>query len=142
VIDANILVAELLRERGQALVASPMLEIYVAEQAWSESQHEIRRRAALIEQQGRIAPGTGARLAAAAIAASVAHIRQLPVDAYAGRETEARRRIPRDSGDWPTVAAALALDAAIWTRDNDFLGCGVPTWTSETLASYLQSRTG
>ena len=25
------------------------------------------------------------------------------------------------------------LEAGIWTADADFLGCGVPTWTNETL---------
>jgi predicted nucleic acid-binding protein len=41
VVDANILVAELLRERGQALIASPALELYIAEKAWSETQHAL-----------------------------------------------------------------------------------------------------
>jgi predicted nucleic acid-binding protein len=139
VVDANILVSEVLRERGQALMTAPVLELYVAERAWTEAQYEVPRRAALIEQQGRIAPGTGKTLAAAAIAAIAAHVRQVPETAYAAREADARMRIPRDPDDWPTVAAALALDAAIWTRDNDFLGCGLPTWTTETLTAYLQS---
>ena len=30
----------------------------------------------------------------------------------------------------------------IWTRDNDFLGCGLPTWTTETLLAYLQAMDG
>jgi hypothetical protein len=34
---------------------------------------------------------------------------------------------------------ALALDAAIWTLDGDFLGCGVATWTAETLLAELTS---
>jgi predicted nucleic acid-binding protein len=138
VVDANILVSELLRERGQALIASPALELYIAEKAWSETQHEIHRRVAIIEQQGRIAPGTGNALAVAAIAAITAHVRQVPAAAYAPLEATARLRVPRDPDDWPTVAAALVLDAGIWTRDGDFLGCGVPTWTTETLIAFLQ----
>jgi hypothetical protein len=35
------------------------------------------------------------------------------------------------------VACAVALDAAIWTNDNDLLGTGVATWTTETLAAWL-----
>jgi hypothetical protein len=38
-------------------------------------------------------------------------------------------------GDGDPVA--LALDAAILTGDNDFLGCGCPTWTVETLLAEL-----
>ena len=53
-------------------------------------------------------------------------------------EKAARRRVPRDPNDWPVVALALLLDAAILTGDNDFLGCGCPTWTVETLRDQLE----
>jgi predicted nucleic acid-binding protein len=56
---------------------------------------------------------------------------------YASFEETARRRVPRDPQDWPTVALALLLDAAILTGDHDFLGCGCPTWTVETLRDEL-----
>lgn len=48
-------------------------------------------------------------------------------------EDEALARSVRDPNDWPAVACALALTAGIWTNDNDFLGTGVATWTTETL---------
>ena len=50
----------------------------------------------------------------------------------------AHKRIPRDPDDWPTVALALVLEAGIWTHDADFLGCGVPTWTVETLTAHVR----
>jgi hypothetical protein len=31
----------------------------------------------------------------------------------------------------------MILDAGILTDDNDFLGCGCPTWTFETLQREL-----
>jgi hypothetical protein len=34
-------------------------------------------------------------------------------------------------------ACALLLDAGVWTTDKDLLGTGVPTWTTETLQSWL-----
>ncbi len=36
-------------------------------------------------------------------------------------------------------ALALAIEAAIWTSDNDFLGCGVATWTTDTLLTHLSN---
>jgi predicted nucleic acid-binding protein len=53
-------------------------------------------------------------------------------------ELEARRRVPRDPEDWPVVALALAVDSAIWTADADFFGCGIATWTTETIELYLR----
>ncbi|NJM00632.1 MAG: hypothetical protein HC924_18495 [Synechococcaceae cyanobacterium SM2_3_2] len=35
-------------------------------------------------------------------------------------------------------ALALRLGADIWTQDADFLGCGIPTWTTETLMVHLE----
>ena len=63
----------------------------------------------------------------------------IPHEIYAPYETVARKRIPRDPNDWFTVALALAVDAAIWTMDNDFLGCGIATWTTNTLLIHLAS---
>jgi predicted nucleic acid-binding protein len=60
-------------------------------------------------------------------------------DVYSGRLQEAIRRIPRDHTDAPTVALALTLDCGIWTQDRDFFGCGLPTWTTDTLQGYLNS---
>jgi hypothetical protein len=42
--------------------------------------------------------------------------------------------------NWPTVALAIVVDAAILTGDRDFLGCGCPTWTVETLTHELESQ--
>ncbi len=59
---------------------------------------------------------------------------------YAALEDEARARSLRDARDWPAVASALALGAGIWTDDNDFLGTGVATWTTETLQRWLERQ--
>lgn len=63
-----------------------------------------------------------------------------PREAYAALQATALRRVPRDARDWPTVALAIVLDAAILTGDRDFLGCGCPTWTVETLTHELESQ--
>jgi predicted nucleic acid-binding protein len=69
-----------------------------------------------------------------AIEANVAVVDE-PV--YSALEDEARSRSIRDPRDWSLVACALALDAAVWTDDNDLLGTGVPTWTTESLQAWL-----
>jgi predicted nucleic acid-binding protein len=58
---------------------------------------------------------------------------------YGQYEAEARDRIPRDPNDWPAVALALQLGIGIWTVDDDFFGCGVPVWTTETLLTHLKA---
>lgn len=61
----------------------------------------------------------------------------IPLEFYSAYKNIALARIPRDPDDWQTVALALFLNAGIWTHDKDFLGCGMATWTTDTLISYL-----
>jgi predicted nucleic acid-binding protein len=136
-VDANVLVGELLRARGRALVADERLRLFIAEYAWEEAQHELGRRVAAIEARGILTAEQAALLLSEAIAATEGRIVQIVEPLYADRADEARWRIPRDPDDWHTVALALAYDAAIWTYDADFLGCGIATWTTETLLAHL-----
>jgi hypothetical protein len=58
---------------------------------------------------------------------------------YAGRQDEADARLrPGGKSDWPTLAAALALDGQIWSEDVDFFGVGVPVWTTANLSFVEQ----
>jgi predicted nucleic acid-binding protein len=58
---------------------------------------------------------------------------------YERFEQRARARIAsRDPDDWPVVAAALLLNAPIWTEDRDFFGSGIATWTSAKIELYLR----
>lgn len=41
--------------------------------------------------------------------------------------------------DWPVLAAALTLNAPVWTEDSDFFGLGVPTWTTANVGIYLRA---
>lgn len=138
VADASVLVAELLRQRGRALLAHPALRVVVAEEQWDETEHELTRRLAVITDQGRISAEQAHALAVAVT--ELVHqrvIEVIPRGTYAHHEATARRRVPRDPHDWAPVALALALDAAILTGDGDFLGCGLPTWTVDTLRAEL-----
>ena len=135
VVDANILVGELLRDRGRTLIADPRTELFIAAQAWGEAQYELRKRAILYAERRGSKNLEG--LLGIAFEIAETHITVVGFDEYAKHETEARGRIPRDPDDWSTVALALTLSADIWTLDGDFLGCGVATWTSETLITKL-----
>jgi len=65
-------------------------------------------------------------------------VQTVEVETYQSFERIARQRIAhRDEDDWPVLAAALALDCAIWTEDTAFFGCGVATWTTDRVELYL-----
>ena len=138
VADASVMVAELVRTRGRALVRNPRVHIVMTEEQWSETQYELERRLRLFSERGRASfeQITLIRLDIRAVIEEKG-VEVVPRHVYEDLEVRARRRIPRDPNDWPTVALALALDAGILTADYDFLGCGCPTWSFETLRAEL-----
>ncbi len=138
VADASVLVGELLRARGRQLLANRTLQLYVPERAWDETVHELRSRTDGMVGQGRLSRTTADELLAAAIALVETAVVIVPEEVYGTVRDRAVRRLPRDPEDWPTVALAMVLDADIWTSDADFLGCGVPTWTTDTLMAELE----
>jgi predicted nucleic acid-binding protein len=61
------------------------------------------------------------------------------LEVYADFEAEAHKRLAaRDPEDWPVLATAPALDCPIRTKDTDFFGCGVATWTSASIGSFIR----
>lgn len=138
VADASVLVAELNRERGFDLLFDPRLRVVVAEEQWSETEHETARRLTLRAASGRLTAAQESRLRRGIEAVlDQGAIEIINRRSYVHLESVARRRIPRDPNDWPTVALALAHDAGILTSDYDCFGCGCPTWTVETLRAEL-----
>jgi predicted nucleic acid-binding protein len=143
VADASALVGELLRKRGRELLMHPDLRVLVAEQQWDEVEHELSRRLGILES--RVGLTTDQREALERAVNDLIETRVIevvPNDTYAALEEIATERVPRDQRDWPTVALAMALDVGILTGDNDFLGCGCPTWTVETLSRELERQAG
>jgi predicted nucleic acid-binding protein len=112
----------------------------MAAEAWNETQHELRKRVALMAERGHLDRTTAEVLGDESLAAIAAAITIGPPEMYAEHMEKARRRIPRDPGDSPTVALALGLNCGIWTADQDFFGCGLPVWTTETLQLYLDAE--
>src|SRR3954464_12258045 len=138
VADASVLVAELVRDRGRALIIDQRIQVVITAEQWNETQHELDRRLRHFTERRGVAEDQLSRIRQD-IQIVIGAIEIAPRHAYEHLETIARRRIPRDPADWPTVALALALQEGILTNDNDFLGCGCATWTVETLRSELQA---
>lgn len=137
VVDTSVLVGELLRAGGRARLADDRLQLFLPEQMWNEVQVELPRRIAAFIRRRGLEAGVGAQLATLCLEAVMGNTVILEGAVYGALEDEARARSARDPRDWPVVASALALSAGIWTGDNDLLGVGVPTWTTETLQGWL-----
>ncbi len=134
VADASVLVGELLRKRGRALVSHSDLRVVVPEHQWQEAEYELPRRIDALVTTNRLSSDHGAELLRTTLALAAAGVVEVvPAAAYSDLEAIARDRVPRDPNDWPVVALAITLAAGILTVDKDFLGCGCPTWTVETL---------
>lgn len=138
VVDTSVLVGELLRAAGRDRLGDERLELFLPEQMWGELRVELPRRLASFARHRRLAAGVRDELLEACLAAVATNVVILDEAVYAAAEVEARARSLRDDTDWPVVACALVLSAHIWTNDNDFLGTGVATWTTDSLQLWLE----
>jgi len=137
VVDTSVLVGELLRSKGRDRLSDERLDLFLAERMWGETRVELPRRIAAFARARGLEVSVGEELSVLCLASIEANVVIIDVAIYTALEDEARARSLRDPSDWPTVACALALSAGIWTNDNDHLGSGVPTWTTDTLQNWL-----
>lgn len=140
VVDTSVLVGELLRASGRDRLGDHRLELFIPERMWEETKVEIPRRVRAFARRRALEETIADLLTVRCIEAVEANVIVLEEAIYSAIEDEARARSLRDPNDWPSVACAMALSAAIWTNDNDFLGTGVPTWTTETLRAWLSRQ--
>ena len=130
--DTNILIGELLRMRGlRYLTGAPHLYV-TSQRVISEARYELPRRIARIAVRGGQRDDLDIILNTA-LAFINEQIEVIPTASLLPLETEARLRVPRDPNDWELVAVALLTEAGLWTADADFLGCGLPTWSTPVL---------
>lgn len=132
VLDANILIRAVLGQRVRRILENhaDSISFFVPETAYAEAEEHL---AALVVKRGGDPSKAVRLLRSMAALGTVVHR-----DLYEDFEAEARKRLAaRDPEDWPILAAALALDCPIWTEDTDFFGCGVATWTSASIDSFL-----
>ncbi|BAC90923.1 PIN domain-containing protein [Gloeobacter violaceus] len=139
VVDANVLVGRALGTKSRNIFIAPSLELFVAARAWDEALHELPGRVEAIVRQGKLSSERAQSLANGAVELITSKAVVIEEAQYVLLENEARRRVPDDPDDWPTVATALLLEADIWTEDRDFFGCGVAVWTTRTLLIQLGS---
>ena len=137
--DASSVVAESLRARGVQLLSDANLILYITPPTWSEVTHELGRRLDAMVLHGRIERAERDPMLRETILGLSRIITMVNEAAYQEYEAAARDRIPRDPNDWPTVALALRMGIGIWTNDQDYFGCGVPVWTTETLLTHVAS---
>ena len=121
---------------------NPALTLYVTERILDETQYELRQRVTSMVSRGALSEAIGQGILEEAMSIIETDLMLVAQSNYSHLETTARNRIPRDPDDWYTVALALVMNAAIWTSDCDFLGCGCPTWTTETLLIQLRISEG
>ena len=132
VLDANILIRAVLGNRVRRILEkyADSVSFFVPESAYSEAEGHL---AALVTKRGGD-PATALGL----LRAMVGLADLVSPDLYGDYEAEARKRLgSRDPDDWPILASALALGCPIWTEDTDFFGCGVATWTSNSVEIFL-----
>jgi predicted nucleic acid-binding protein len=132
VLDANILIRAVLGVRVRRILESftGRASFFVPELALSEPQEHL---AILVTRRGGD-PAKALRL----LDAMMGLVDLVGPDIYREHEMEAKRRLgSRDPDDWPILASALALGFPIWTEDTDFFGCGVATWTSNSVEIFL-----
>lgn len=137
VVDTSVLVGELLRRRGRERLADDRLELFLSEQAHGEVHHELPRRITAFAEHRGLGARQRSSLIRRTLEAMEATTALVPEAVYGQLEDEARWRSWRDPGDWHIVAGALVLECGVWTDDNDFLGTGVPTWSTRTLDRWL-----
>ncbi len=132
VLDANILIRAVLGSRVLGILRkyAGEVDLMAPDIAFQEAREHLPE---ILEK--RKIPATPAMATLDLLAGLV---QMVEVETYSSFETTARERISgRDEDDWPVLASALALDCPIWTEDTDFFGCGVATWTTDRVESYL-----
>ena len=136
VLDANILIRAVLGRRVRQLLevyTKRGIRFYAADIAYADAERYLP---ALLVKRGKSSvdvPGT------------IQYLRSLvvPVDGqvYELYEEDAKERLRGgDEEDWPVLAAALALQCAIWTEDTDFFGTGVAVWTTNRIEIFLKAQ--
>lgn len=88
VVDSSVLVAEVLRLKGLALLSHPDLTLFQPDYAAGKTEYELRRREKLIVRSGRASEVQAAALLESAFAFPSAGVIQVAAREYASRANE------------------------------------------------------
>jgi predicted nucleic acid-binding protein len=97
----------------------------------------LTRRLTILVERNQLSATTAEELLQASFELAASNLILFKKTSYEHLESKARKRIARNPNDWQSVALALALNTGIWTNDKDFFGCGIATWSTETLIEKL-----
>lgn len=129
VVDANVLVAASVGRSIELLIAfaASATELVVPLRMIVEA-HQIANHRQEFHDTG--APARMERIAAL--------VTVLDPRIYEHREPHARERLlpGKAQKDWPVLAAALALDAPVWSNDRHFRGVGVAVWATRNIRFF------
>src|ERR1035438_336377 len=136
VLDANILIRAVLGRRVRQILdlyTPHGIRFFAPEVAYGDAERYLP---ALLAKRGK---------SFADLPATLQYLKSLvePVDSeiYELHQEDARERLRgRDEEDWPVLAAALALNCAIWTEDTDFFGTGAAVWTTNHVEIFLKAQ--
>jgi predicted nucleic acid-binding protein len=134
IVDANILLGAIL---GQSL---PLLADIAARDAalLVPARMMLETRTVVADTKRTPAPGTFDRLLQAESMVTV-----LTPNHYEHMEARARARLTgKGVKDWPLVAAALALDAPVWSNDKHLWGTGVAVWVTRNIRYWNKDGIG
>lgn len=143
VVNANILIGAVLGQHIVGVLEQLTHEVQLFTPATSfndalEHLPKILRRRG--EQQGlnseKIEEGVSLALERLETLRAVVEI--VEETTYARFRERAVKRLPRDPENWDLVALALTFDAPIWTKDKDFIGSGIATWTTQTVLLFVE----
>ena len=124
IVDANVIVSAILG-KSLPLVAATLgkgFELLAPAPQLAEAAHVLAKRGLHPDEVER------------GLAAVREFVGTLPLERFSPSESSARQRLhARGQPDWPVLAAALELLAAIWSNDKDFRGVGVAVWSTRNV---------
>jgi predicted nucleic acid-binding protein len=132
IVDANILLGAVL---GKSL---PLLaEIATRDSALLvPARMMVEARTVVADQERTKIPGAFDRLLRAEAMVTI-----LEPAHYEHHEGRARDRLYGEGQkDWPLLAAALALDAPIWSNDKHLWGTGVAVWLTRNIRHWNEEE--
>lgn len=124
IVDANIVLSAIFGRSnrfGRAIDAG--IELFIPE---AQLREVVR---VLVRKTGVDPVGADEQVELAMLGLEVLEMQGLE----AGREAALARLGARGKPDWPVLAAAMLLDAQIWSDDRDFFGVGVAVWWRDTI---------